>query len=64
MNPQLGLKDFEKKITVRTLREADYEEVVALQLSCFPGMKPWAKEQFQSQLSIFPDGLTRAMSMG
>ena len=30
--------------------------MVALQEKCFPKMGPWTKEQFDSQLAIFPEG--------
>lgn len=50
------LKDFEKKIVARNLTYEDYRKVTELQLKCFPGMKPWSQEQFQSQLAIFPQG--------
>ena len=53
---KLSLKQFEKKIKVRSLRLSDYEAVVALQIACFPNMKPWSKEQFESQLNIFNEG--------
>lgn len=35
---------------------ADFEAVTSLQLKCFPGMKPWSREQFESQMKIFPEG--------
>jgi len=53
---ELNLKTFEKKIRTRHLKASDYDDVVALQLRCFPGMKPWAREQFESQVKIFPEG--------
>jgi predicted amidohydrolase/ribosomal protein S18 acetylase RimI-like enzyme len=53
---ELDLKDFENKIVVRPLQSTDHDAVVALQLKSFPGMKPWMREQFSSQLSLFPDG--------
>ena len=53
---EIDLKSFEKSIAVRELRLEDFEQVTALQLKCFPGMKPWSKAQFESQLSIFPEG--------
>jgi predicted amidohydrolase/ribosomal protein S18 acetylase RimI-like enzyme len=53
---QIDLKTFEKSLVVRTLKNDDYDAVVSLQLKCFPGMKPWSKLQFDSQLSIFPEG--------
>ena len=34
----------------------DFDTLVELQLKCFPGMKPWAREQIASQLAIFPEG--------
>jgi predicted amidohydrolase/ribosomal protein S18 acetylase RimI-like enzyme len=54
--PALNLKEFEKKTKVRRLRPKDYDAVVALQLACFPKMKPWTLEQFKSQLERFPEG--------
>lgn len=56
MTRKVDLSSFEKKVRVRRLRERDYERVVELQLACFPGMKPWSKEQFQSQIATFPEG--------
>src|SRR5947209_302612 len=53
---KLNLKKFEKNLVVRPLRPSDWEGVVALQLRCFPGMGTWTKEQFESQLKIFPEG--------
>lgn len=53
---KLDLKRFEKNLVMRPLRLGDFEEVVALQLVCFPGMATWTREQFQSQLSVFPEG--------
>jgi predicted amidohydrolase/GNAT superfamily N-acetyltransferase len=50
------LKDFERKVSVRLLRREDYDQVVELQHACFPGMKPWTREQFDSQLTLFPEG--------
>lgn len=50
------IKAFEKKIVVRPLGAEDYDALVALQLQCFPGMKPWTREQIASQLEIFPEG--------
>lgn len=47
---------FEKKIVVRLITIDDYDRLVALQLKCFPGMKPWKKEQIENQIKNFPDG--------
>ena len=35
---------------------SDYKSIVELQLSCFPGMKPWNEEQFRSLVKNFPEG--------
>ncbi len=53
---KIDLKEFEKNIILRQLTESDYESVVSMQLKCFPHMKSWSKEQFSSQISIFPEG--------
>lgn len=52
----MDLKYFERQILVRTLKAEDYDALTTLQLKCFPGMKPWTSEQFQSQLNLFPEG--------
>lgn len=48
--------DLIKKIKLRKIKNADYTQVVALQLKCFPGMKPWSESQFNSLITIFPEG--------
>ena len=53
---KLNLKKYEKAITIRPLRSTDFEHVVELQKRCFAGMEPWTREQFESQVSIFPEG--------
>ena len=53
---KMNLKNYEKSTNVRRLRPDDFESIVALQRRCFPGMEPWTKEQFDSQLQIFPEG--------
>lgn len=55
-NPPLDLSEFEWKILVRPLRIEDFDELVAMQLRCFPGMKPWTREHIESQLAIFREG--------
>ncbi len=52
----LDVKQFEKQILLRQIRPEDYDQLVQLQLKCFPGMKPWQRDQLTSQLSVFPDG--------
>jgi predicted amidohydrolase/ribosomal protein S18 acetylase RimI-like enzyme len=53
---KLDLQQFETRLQVRPLRPSDYRDLVALQKKCFPSMDPWTHEQFQSQLSTFPEG--------
>jgi len=45
-----------KRVELRPLQPGDFDDLVAMQLRCFPGMKPWLREQFDSQLAIFPEG--------
>jgi len=54
--PVLDLESFQKKIIVRPIELEDYQKIVELQLKCFPGMKPWTREQMESQLDIFQPG--------
>lgn len=49
-------EDFYKKLTIRNLKLSDYDQLVKLQLKCFPGMHPWLKEQIKSQLKNFKEG--------
>lgn len=53
---RIDVESFQKRILVRPVRREDYDQIVQLQLKCFPGMKPWTTEQIESQLSIFPEG--------
>lgn len=53
---EISLDELQKSIRVRQLRTEDFRGIVALQRKCFPKMKPWAKEQFDSQLKYFPEG--------
>ncbi len=52
----IDLKEFEKNIVVRPIVIDDFDKLTALQLKCFPGMKPWMRDQLESQLTLFPDG--------
>jgi len=49
-------KEFQRLIKIRPLRTTDYDAITRLQLECFPGMKPWARDQYESLLRIFPEG--------
>lgn len=53
---RIDVEAFQKRIIVRAVRMEDYDQIVQLQLKCFPGMKPWTLEQIESQLRIFPEG--------
>jgi predicted amidohydrolase/GNAT superfamily N-acetyltransferase len=55
-NDEIRLADFEKKIAVRPIHIEDYDELIAMQRRCFPGMQPWTREQVESQLKMFSDG--------
>lgn len=52
----IEIKNIIKKIKQRKLKLEDYEQITAIQLKCFPGMKPWTKEQFNNLIAIFPEG--------
>jgi predicted amidohydrolase/ribosomal protein S18 acetylase RimI-like enzyme len=44
------------RLVLRQLRKTDFKAIVELQQRCFPTIEPWTREQFESQLAIFPDG--------
>ncbi|MHB1261921.1 MAG: GNAT family N-acetyltransferase [Thermoplasmatota archaeon] len=50
------LTAYQKPILVRTMRPEDFERVIELQQTCFPGMKPWSTAQLQSHIDHFPEG--------
>ncbi|MGB4741336.1 MAG: bifunctional GNAT family N-acetyltransferase/carbon-nitrogen hydrolase family protein [Fuerstiella sp.] len=52
----LDLKEFEWKTTLRRLTVEDYDELIAMQKLCFPGMQPWGRDQIESQIQHFPAG--------
>ena len=56
MNRNITLSDHEWKTIVRPLRIEDYDDIVAMQHLCFPGMYPWKREQIESQIKRFPEG--------
>lgn len=53
---ELDLSAFSRQIRLRPLQKGDSEAIIDLQARCFPGMTPWKRAQFLSQLEIFPDG--------
>lgn len=50
------LEEFERMLVVRPLTREDFDQIVEMQLKCFPGMDPWSVEQFESMLSRFSEG--------
>lgn len=44
------------KLVLRNLAVGDFDDLIAVYARCFPGMKPWTREQIESQLRIFPEG--------
>ncbi len=54
MGKQKTLKS--PQMVVRPLKMDDYDQLVELQKKCFPGMKPWTREQIESQLKHFQAG--------
>ena len=52
----IRLEDFEREIVLRPLVIEDFEDLVAMQERCFPGMQTWGRDQIESQLRLFPEG--------
>ncbi|MEM6930639.1 MAG: carbon-nitrogen hydrolase, partial [Myxococcota bacterium] len=51
-----NLDDFERKLILRSLRREDFDDVVRMQLSCFPGQKPWTLAELDNHIETFPEG--------
>lgn len=54
--PKINLAEYEWRIGIRSLRIEDYDDLIAMQQRCFPGMQPWGYDQIESQLERFPQG--------
>lgn len=52
----IDLKKFEKKIILRNIRKEDIDDIIQLQMVCFPDMETWTREQLESHIDIFPEG--------
>src|SRR5262249_47776379 len=50
------MADSRPRLVVRLLRKTDLRAVQDIQKRSFPMIEPWTKEQFDSQLTIFPEG--------
>jgi len=48
--------EFETHVRVRPLTADDFDQLIALEKQCFPGMATWSREQVESQLDVFPEG--------
>ena len=51
--PAIGAQ---KEVLLRPMRIGDFDALVDMQQKCFPGMKPWMRDQIESQLQIFSEG--------
>lgn len=56
MSDAIDLSDFETRLVLRKMRIEDYDQLVTMQRACFPAMKPWGRDQIESQLETFPAG--------
>lgn len=56
MNQKIDLSEFESKVVVRNIQPGDFDRIVAMQKACFPKMAPWSRDQFDSQINLFPEG--------
>ncbi len=56
MTDEINLTEYEWNLLIRNMTIDDFDALVAMQLKCFPGMKPWGREQIESQLERFPEG--------
>ncbi len=53
---KIDLHDFEFQLNIRKLREEDFDQLVAMQKICFPGMEIWTRDNIRNQLERFPQG--------
>ena len=53
---KIDLHEFESLLQVRNLHIEDFEQLVAMQKICFPGMLVWDRENIENQLKRFPEG--------
>jgi len=50
------MADSRPRLVVRPLKKTDHKAIVEIQRRSFPMIEPWTREQFESQLNIFPEG--------
>lgn len=53
---RINPKTFEKNIVLRRARIEDYDQLEALSRLCYPKMRPWNREEVESQIQTFPEG--------
>lgn len=54
--PDVDHTEYETNIRIRQMEMDDFDQVVGLQLACFPNMKPWGREHISAHLETFPEG--------
>ncbi len=52
----IDISEFEYKLTLRPITMDDFDQLVAMQQLCFPGMPAWQRDHIESQTSTFPEG--------
>ncbi|MCA9097594.1 MAG: GNAT family N-acetyltransferase, partial [Planctomycetaceae bacterium] len=52
----IDLHDYEWPVKLRQLTIEDFDELIALQQECFPGLPVWTRAHIESQLRLFPEG--------
>jgi predicted amidohydrolase/ribosomal protein S18 acetylase RimI-like enzyme len=53
---KINPKTFEKNIVLRRAHIEDYEQLKELSLLCYPKIRPWNREEVESQITTFPEG--------
>lgn len=53
---KINLDEYSWNVVVRQATFDDIEEIIAMQVVCFPGMQPLNREQLESQMTRFPEG--------
>ena len=54
--PPIDLDGFQHDLAVRPLTLPDYDGLVRLQKAGYTEVESWTREQFESQLRLFPEG--------
>lgn len=53
---KLDLEEFEQQIRLRPLTMDDYDELIELELACYPDYEASPRSEIESRLQIFPEG--------